>query len=73
MQIDHPLPRAGTRAGTVLLAFAMLMVAGCTPTVKVEAPQEPITINLNIKLDADVRVRLEDGAKKDISANPDIF
>jgi hypothetical protein len=50
----------------------MLMTA-CTPTVKVEAPTEPITINLNIKLDADIRVKLEEQAKKDIESNPDVF
>ena len=48
-------------------------LAGCEPTVKVVAPSEPITINLNIKLDADVRVRIEDKAKEDIAANPDVF
>jgi len=53
---------------------AMLVVmTACTPTVRVEAPKEPITINLNIKLDADVRVKLEDEAKKDIASNPDVF
>lgn len=50
-----------------------LAVTACTPTVKVESPQEPITINLNIKLDADIRVKLEEEAKKDIAANPGIF
>lgn len=40
---------------------------------KVEPPHEPITINLNIKLDADIRVKLEEDAKKDIAANPGIF
>ncbi len=49
------------------------LLMGCEPTVKVEAPSEPITINLNIKLDADVRVRVEEDARKDIAANPDIF
>ena len=48
------------------------MVA-CAPTVEVETPQEPITINLNIKLDADIRVKLEEEAKKDIAAHPGIF
>lgn len=55
---------------------AMLLVVGtlgCAPRVAVEAPDKPITINLNIKLDADVRVRLEETAKKDISANPNVF
>jgi len=55
-----------------VIAMLMFMTA-CTPTVKVEAPQEPITINLNIKLDADIRVKLEEEAKKDIESNPDVF
>ena len=50
-----------------------LLLAACSPTVRVEPPREPITINLNIKLDADVRVKLEDQAKKDVAKNPDIF
>ncbi len=50
-----------------------LVIAACAPTVKVETPKEPITINLNIKLDADIRVKLEEEAKKDIAANPGIF
>ena len=49
------------------------LIGGCQPTVRVEAPKEPITINLNIKLDADVRLRLEEEAREDIEANPDVF
>jgi hypothetical protein len=54
----------------VTLCFAL---AACTPTVQVEAPKEPITINLNVKLDAEVRVKIEEQADKDIQQNPDIF
>ncbi len=46
---------------------------GCSPTVKVEVPKEPITINLNIKLEAEVRVKLEETAKQDIKQNPNVF
>ncbi len=56
-----------------LAAAAGVPVAACQPTVKVEAPKEPITINLNIKVDAEIRVKLEDAAKQDIQANPGIF
>ena len=49
------------------LGFAL---GACSPTVKVEAPDEPITINLNIKLEADVLVRLEEQAKEDVETNP---
>ena len=55
---------------SVLLAAGVI---GCAPEVAVKAPEKPITINLNIKLDADVRVKLEETAKKDIEANPDVF
>jgi hypothetical protein len=57
-------------AVAVLLGLAL---AACQPTVKVEAPQEPITINLNIKLDAEVRLKIEEQADQDIEENPEIF
>lgn len=50
---------------TLLLGFL-----GCTPRVAVEAPKEPITVNLNIKLDADVRLRVEEQAKTDVAKEP---
>jgi YnbE-like lipoprotein len=49
-----------------LRLLAVLLVAACTPTVAVEAPKEPITINLNIKLDANVRLQVEEKAKQDV-------
>ncbi len=74
MKLFNQIP--GAMAVPRLLLGALFLgaaLAGCTPTVKVEAPKEPITINLNIKLDADIRVRVEDKAKEDIAANPDVF
>ncbi len=62
----------GSTVAVLLLAGAALLAA-CQPRVAVEAPKEPITINLNIKLDADVRLRLERQAEEDIKQNPDIF
>jgi hypothetical protein len=52
---------------------SVLLVLACQPTVKVEAPKEPITINLNVKVDAEVRVKIEKQAEEDIKKNPDIF
>ena len=54
-------------------AVAVLALSACAPTVKMEPPKEPITINLNIKLDANVRLQLEEKAKDDIKDNPGIF
>ena len=52
------------------LLFAAAALGACSPTVRVEAPKEPITINLNIKLDADVRLRVEEKAKEDVQTKP---
>jgi 3-oxoacyl-ACP reductase-like protein len=54
-------------------ATGLLLLQACSPTVKVEAPSEPITINLNIKLDAEVRLKIEEQAKDDIENNAEIF
>ena len=60
------------RRGSILVTILVLssVLGACTPTVKVEAPKEPITINLNIKLDADVRIKLEQQAKDDVATKP---
>ncbi len=55
--------------GLAILVIGSALSA-CSPTVKVEAPKEPITINLNIKLDADVRIKLEQQAKDDVATKP---
>ncbi len=55
---------------TAAAILGCLILAACTPTVRVEAPREPITINLNIKLDADVRLRIEEKAEEDVRTNP---
>lgn len=60
----------------LLLALAgpaIMLLSACEPTVRVEAPKEPITINLNVKIDAEVRVKLEKQAEEDIKSKPDIF
>jgi hypothetical protein len=46
------------------------MAVGCSPIVKVEAPDKPIVINLNIKLDADLRLKIENKADDDVDNNP---
>lgn len=43
----------------MILLLGLIGVAGCTPTVKVEAPDKPITINLNVKIEHEIRVRVD--------------
>ncbi|MCE2926299.1 MAG: YnbE family lipoprotein [Rickettsiales bacterium] len=55
-----------------LLSLASLLAA-CTPTVKVEAPDKPIEINMNIKIEHKVKVEIEKDVKQAIAKNKDIF
>jgi len=48
-------------------------ISGCTPTVKIEPSDKPIKIALNVKIDQEVRVRLDKAAEELIANNPDLF
>ena len=41
------------------LSLALLTLAACTPTVKVEAPDKPIEINININIRHEILVKVE--------------
>ncbi len=58
---------------SALFLCVVIAFAACEPTVRVEAPKEPITINLNVKIDAEIRVKLEEQAAEDIKNAPDLF
>ena len=46
--------------GRAILAMALLLgTAACEPRVVLEAPKDPITINLNIKIEQEVRIKVE--------------
>ena len=42
----------------MIVGLAALLVA-CQPTVKIEPPDEPIVINLNIKIEQEIRIRID--------------
>ena len=46
-----------TRSGFALLALALVE---CTPTIQVAVPNEPITINLNVRIEHEIRVQVEE-------------
>lgn len=49
------------------------VTAGCQPTVKVEAPDKPITINLNVRIEQEVRIKIEKDAEKLLEEKKDLF
>lgn len=43
----------------LVFAAATLTLAACTPTVQVAAPKEPITVNLNVKIQHEIYVKVD--------------
>ncbi|MEJ2329689.1 MAG: YnbE family lipoprotein [Gammaproteobacteria bacterium] len=56
-----------------LFAVLGLLLTGCSPTVKVEPPDKPITINLNVKVEHEIRVRVERDLEELITTEKGIF
>lgn len=53
--------------------FCSMALISCKPTVKVEAPEKPITINMNIKIDHEIRVKLDKDIENMLDERKDIF
>ena len=56
----------------ILLSISMIDGA-CTPTVKVEAPDKPVEINMNIKLDHNITVKVDKDLENVMEDNDEIF
>ena len=53
--------------------FALALGAGCTPRVAVEAPKEPIVINMNIKIEHEIRVKVDKDLDQLLAEEKDLF
>ncbi len=42
-----------------LLIVLFFTIAACTPRVELAVPDEPITINLNVKIDHEIRIKID--------------
>ena len=70
-----PAPRREPPARLRRLALGVLAAAlpACTPTVGVKAPEEPIVINMNIKIEHEIRVKVEKDLEEAFEENEEIF
>ncbi len=49
------------------------MLASCTPKVQVAVPDEPITINLNVKIEHEIRIKIEKDLEEVFSEDSGLF
>jgi hypothetical protein len=60
-------------AGCLLAAGILASLGACSPRVEVTAPDKPITINLNVKIDHEIRVKVDKELDKVLSDDSGLF
>ena len=61
------------------LSIAMLAVmscgllSGCVPRIEVAAPKEPITINMNVKIEHEIRIKADKDVEDLLKSRSDLF
>ena len=57
----------------ILRISVLLLFIGCTPRVEVAPPEKPITINLNVKIEHEVRIKVEKELDQVFSEESELF
>ncbi|MEQ9518512.1 MAG: YnbE family lipoprotein [Parvibaculum sp.] len=57
----------------LVLGSILVVLSGCQPTVKIEAPDKPIEINLNVRIEQEVRIKVDRDLDNLLASNPDLF
>jgi hypothetical protein len=65
--------RIASARGLLFTALPVAWLAACSPKVEVEAPKEPITINLNVKIEHEIRVKVDEELEDLIEDNEELF
>ncbi|HDC4522334.1 TPA: YnbE family lipoprotein [Enterobacter kobei] len=59
-------------AGVLTVAVAALLI-GCTPRIEVAAPKEPITINMNVKIEHEIHIKVDKDVETLLKSRSDLF
>ncbi|MTD26008.1 YnbE family lipoprotein [Erwinia sorbitola] len=55
------------------IAGALLLLAGCIPRIEVAAPKEPITINMNVKIEHEIHIKVDKDVEALLKNQSDLF
>ncbi|MBX3329192.1 MAG: YnbE family lipoprotein [Nitrospira sp.] len=59
--------------GVSVWATLLLTLGACTPRVEVAASEKPITINLNVKIDHEIRMKVDKDLEQVLSNDSGLF
>ncbi|QKN82043.1 YnbE family lipoprotein [Scandinavium goeteborgense] len=57
----------------MLSGLAAFGLSGCTPRIEVAAPKEPITINMNVKIEHEIHIKVDKDVENLLKSRSDLF
>ncbi|NCI18509.1 YnbE family lipoprotein [Cronobacter muytjensii] len=57
----------------LLSGIITIALSGCTPRIEVAAPKEPITINMNVKIEHDIHIKVDKDVEALLQSRSDLF
>ncbi len=57
----------------IIFLSGLIIISGCTPTIQVAVPSEPIEINLNVKIEHRIRIEVGKDLEELFEDESDIF
>ncbi|AGN84033.1 MULTISPECIES: YnbE family lipoprotein [Enterobacteriaceae] len=57
----------------VPVLMATMLLAACTPRIEVAAPKEPITINMNVKIEHEIHIKVDKDVETLLKTRSDLF
>lgn len=59
---------------TAMLALLLSgVLTGCTPRIEVAAPKEPITINMNVRIEHEIHIKVDKDVENLLKSRSDLF
>lgn len=58
---------------SLLLPVGVLLLSGCIPRIEVAAPKEPITINMNVKIEHEIHIKVDKDVEALLKNQSDLF
>ncbi|WBU51472.1 YnbE family lipoprotein [Kosakonia pseudosacchari] len=57
----------------VPVLMAIMLLSACTPRIEVAAPKEPITINMNVKIEHEIHIKVDKDVETLLKTRSDLF
>lgn len=58
---------------SLLMPVGILLLSGCIPRIELAAPKEPITINMNVRIEHEIHIKVDKDVEALLKNQSDLF